>query len=723
MRDQISPQKHLTRQIPFIGAVLLVLIFIQNAFAQPVRVGPLTAELISPMQSIQPGVPFEVGLNLVPDPEWHVYWKNPGDAGMAPKLKWNLPEGFSAGEFVWPAPERIEQPPLASYGYHGEALYPLTITPPADLQPGQQINLEARAEWLVCKEKCLPGEAELSLSLPVSADAASLNENWSALFDDAANRTPQPLPDDWQVQATLSDWSIVVDIHPPARQAKPLSLDFFAAKAGMLEHTAIPATTISDDFWRMELTRSAYSQGDPEKLEGVLEVLLADGSHYYQISTPFGKTITPAAVATSSLSGFWLAMLFAFLGGLVLNLMPCVLPVLSLKVLGLVQQAGQGRRASLRHGLMFTSGVLVTFWVVVAVLFLLQAGGTQLGWGFQLQSPVFVMVLAGLLFLFALNLFGVFEIGFLSGTANKLHASANSGSAAAFLSGITATILATPCTAPFMGAALGYSLTQPPLLAWLIYTSLALGMASPYLLLSGFPKLLRFVPKPGRWMETLKQFLAFPLLATVIWLGWVLASQAGQTAVLLLLTVLLLLALAAWIFGRWGVAASRVGIRLLGRAIGLVIIVGTLLAGAFSLDGIGYARPSSVLAAQGSIIWEEFSQRRLDELRAGGRPIFLDFTAAWCLSCQVNERVAFSSEAVQERFASLQVVALKADWTTRSEEITRALASYGRNSVPLYVLYAPDSAAEPIILPEILTPGIVLEALAQIDNQRQISQF
>jgi thiol:disulfide interchange protein DsbD len=421
--------------------------------------------------------------------------------------------------------------------------------------------------------------------------------------------------------------------------------------------------------------------------------------------------LTTASATGSGVISLWQALLFAFLGGIILNLMPCVLPVLSLKIMGFVNQAQEEGRSPLAHGLVFTLGVLVSFWSLVGLLLGLQAGGQQLGWGFQLQSPVFLIVLSTFMFLFGLNMLGVFEIGTSLTRVNTSRLTGGWGGS--FFSGVLATVVATPCTAPFMGSALGFSLTQPPHISLLIFTFLGLGMAAPYLVLSASPALLRFVPKPGPWMETLKQVMGFLLLGTVVWLMWVLGVQAGTHAVTALAGALLLISIGAWVIGRWGSLSAAASRRTVAYLVAILLIAGGV---ATAVLGVRMGSPSvSETARQGSIAWQPFSPEKLAELRAADKPVFIDFTAAWCLSCQVNEQVAFSSEEVQRKFSQLGIVPLKADWTSRDGAITRALAEHGRNSVPLYVLYGTGDQP-PIILPEILSPGIVLDALKQIES-------
>ncbi|MEW6193842.1 MAG: thioredoxin family protein [Bacteroidota bacterium] len=411
--------------------------------------------------------------------------------------------------------------------------------------------------------------------------------------------------------------------------------------------------------------------------------------------------------STDESTGIFLALVFAFIGGLILNLMPCVLPVLSLKIMGIVQQAGDHPKEKLKHGLIFTLGVLISFWILAGLLLILRAGGEQLGWGFQLQSPGFVIVLTIFLFLFGLSMFGVFEIGT---TLTSIGQSTQNRSAymGSFTSGVLATVVATPCTAPFMGSALGFALSQPVYVSLIIFTFLGLGMAAPYLILTTTPKLLKFIPKPGAWMESMKQFMGFLLLATVLWLLWVLSLQTGSEGVIILLASLIIVSLGGWIYGRWGNIAKAKPTRRIAQTISALTLTAALI---FSLQNIEVkAADSEEVHRQGKIEWKKFSPELVEKLRSEGKPVFVDFTAAWCLSCQVNEKVAFGSEDVQDLFLAKGITALKADWTNKDETVTKALAQFGRNSVPFYILYVPGKS-EPVIFPEIITPGIVIDKL------------
>jgi thiol:disulfide interchange protein DsbD len=426
----------------------------------------------------------------------------------------------------------------------------------------------------------------------------------------------------------------------------------------------------------------------------------------------------PAQAPAAGPAKLLLALLGAFVGGLILNLMPCVLPVLSLKIFDFVKRAGESRWKVFSHGLIFTAGVMLSFWTLAGLLLILRRSGAGLGWGFQLQSPAFLMILCVLFTFFALSLFGVFEIG---ATFTRLGgAQSKDGWSGSFLAGVTATVVATPCTAPYMGSAMGYAFTQPAYFAMLVFTFVGLGMASPYILLSGFPQLMKFLPKPGAWMETLKQFMGFPLLGTAIWLAWVLGQQAGVDALIALLFLLLLAGLAAWILGKWTPIYRSGRSRVLGALAAAIVFLPAFGYVLTHLDDYRSTKPRAVTAEGGGaamlehgIAWEPFSEERLAELVGQGKPVFVDFTADWCLSCKVNERVAFSSKEVQAKFKELGIVALKADWTLRDEKIARALGRYGRNSIPLYVVYNGKGLEEFRVLPEVLSPGILMDELAK----------
>ena len=682
------------------------------------------ALLVSEGTSVQPGEPFAVALRMTMEEGWHSYWMNPGDSGQPTAIDWALPEGFTADSLRWPYPHRIEAGPLTSYGYSGELLLLSTVTPPADLEPGTEIQLEGKATWLICADICLPAEADLRLTLPVRAEPTSQDERWQDAFAEARAALPAT-PPGWSFKASRSAGSYGLRVTPPEGQAVDFEgAYFFPAEKAVLDHAAAQPFSEDDGSYLIALQESEYAQEPVERLRGALVAPEGEtwGSDvralWVDVPVDTAQAVgASAAAATSggSLTLVW-ALFFAFVGGMILNLMPCVFPVLSIKVLSFARQSGEENAAPRKHGLVFGAGVVASFWVLAGLLLALRAGGSQIGWGFQLQSPLFVALMAMLFFGIGLNLLGVFEIGqkLMSWGGRVEGTSADHGYGGSFLSGVLATIVATPCTAPFMGAALGFALSLSAWEALLIFTALGVGMAAPYVLLSMSPRLLKKLPKPGAWMETLRQVLAFPMFATAIWLVWVFGQQAGVGGVTFLLAALLLLGLGAWLLGRWDAYRISTRRRLFTRGLATAAFVGAL---AVALVGARSEAPApgfSAAQADG-IAWQPFSPDEVERLRAEGRPVFIDFTAAWCLTCQVNERTALSASDVREAFDEKNVAMLKADWTNRDATIAQALEGYGRSGVPLYVLYKGDGT-DPELLPEILTQDIVLDALADLPS-------
>ncbi len=684
-----------------------------HAAGAEVRDGHVALELVSEVQSIRPGQPFSVALRFRMDPGWHINWRNAGDAGLPPTVTWDLPDGFKAGDLQWPVPERLVVDPLASYGYEGSVLLPVEIVPPDNVLG--EVTLKAAVDWLVCSHVCIPGAGRVELVLPVSTGSPELDRRWDAEFIDTRFQLPITAPD-WIVGAELLPGSIQFTITPPAWWQGELGEVFFLPYASdVISHSGAQTFSTQGKDFRLEVPRATNNPVAPKRLAGLLVSSIGwrgEGSEQsLQIEVVPCEPGASGAATTGGQGSILVPLVFAFLGGMILNLMPCVLPVLSIKVLSLVQAAGDGQRASLSHSLLYTAGILVSFWSLAGLLLALRGAGEALGWGFQLQSPLFVLAMAGVFFLLGLSLLGVFEVG-TSWMGVGAGAAGRGGAFGTFTSGILAVVVATPCTAPFMGSALGYALTQPAHLSLLIFTALGLGLALPYVVLASSPALLKFVPRPGAWMETLKQAFGFLLLATVVWLAWVLGNQSGPQAIAVLMSVLLLLAIASWIWGRWGALSRSEGSRRAARVAGALLLLAAATWGARGVTLFG-ATPSN---AADSETWVRYDEGELSRLVAQGTPVLLDFTADWCLSCKVNEQVALGSEAVLERVREQGVVLMKADWTLRSAEITRALSNFGRSSVPLYVLYSGHGVDRYVTLPEILTPGIVLEALDQLQN-------
>lgn len=660
--------------------------------------------------------PFWAGVWLEMDPGWHVYWRHPGDSGLAPSLTWTLPAGMHASEIAWPVPHRISAGPLANYGYEHEVLLPVEIRGGAR-KPGSTFDLVVRASWLVCQENCIPGEASLSLSLPVVAGQPASSAVASSF---AAVRAAQPRTGadlGLRLDAFATDSGVTLQVEPGAAHPLPAGpVEFFTAEGGTIAHAA--PQPVARDGGRLSLrVQPAPERTAPlDRLHGVLVAAAGWGGDgvapVLSVDVPVG-TAPPVAPVEDGASAFLAALAFAALGGLLLNLMPCVFPVLSIKILDFVEQAGGNARAARRHGMAYGAGVVVSMWVLAGVLLAFRATGAQLGWGFQLQSPAFVLVLAALLLALAANLLGAFEIGIrMTGVAGNVKTGA--GTSGAFVTGVLAVVVATPCTAPFMGTALAYALTLPAVPSLLVFTALGVGMALPYVLLCAFPGWLRWLPRPGAWLETLKQAMAFPLLGAVVWLVWVLAQQTGPDGVLPALSVLLAVGFAAWLTGR-GERLVYPRPRALVRSAAAAIAVLAVGAGV----RVTARSAPSVQAASG--VWSPFSPDALAGHRAAGQPVFVDFTAAWCLTCQVNERLVLDTAEIQARFAALGVTLMRADWTNQDPTIARTLEDHGRAGVPLYILYGRDPAAPPIVLPAVLTRGIVLDALDQLTARKELT--
>lgn len=679
----------------------------------------VAGQLVTDVTTIQPGQSFTLALRLKMDKGWHTYWRNGADSGLPTSIEWTLPEGFSADEMQWPLPERIDTPPLVSYGYHGEIFLLNKINVPGTIKDGQTVTIQARADWLECEDVCIPGGVDLSIDLKVS-NAVKPDENWVTKLADARALIPVK-ESGWQFSASENDSVIILQAKAPEWfNSEPGEVSFFSYEFGVIEYAEPQISNYKDGILTLKLNRPA--DAEPMAVEGVLvseHGWRGQGSEraQYVNITPGSLFSEPASTSKSGIDSILIAILFSFLGGIILNLMPCVLPVLSIKIMGFVQQANSESNKAWQHGAVFTLGVLVSFWTLAGILLGLRAGGEEIGWGFQLQEPIFLIILSVFLFLFGLSMFGVFEIG-TSLTTIEGKTGKKEGWMGSFVSGVTATVVATPCTAPFMGSALGFALTQPAWASMSIFTFLGLGMAFPYILLTSIPSLLRFVPKPGRWMESMKQFMGFLLVGTVIWLLWVLGIQAGANVVIMVLGALLIISIAGWIYGRWGNLAMSKRSRMISITVALLLLASSLYATISNVETFSATTDNDRALAnlEEGIPWQSYSEELIRESIETKKPLFIDFTAAWCLSCQVNERVTFSSKDVQDKFNELGITAVKADWTKRDEEITRALAGYGRNSVPLYVYYPAGERSEPILLPELITPGIVLDTFEKHAN-------
>jgi len=682
------------------GLVLLLSTGDVSADGPPAPEELVKAKLIAETATIAPGATVWVDLHLIVKPGWHVYWQNPGDSGLPTTIDWKLPPGFSAGHILWPVPEHFVQNGIGNYGYTGEVDLLLPIAGSKELMIGQTAVLDAEASWLACADICIPGGAKLGLNLPVAAQSSTPDPVLAQLFEGARRRLPAPASFETRFATDGSDFRLLVPSSAVSELRNPTGM-FFPIKESLIDAAAQPRIDRRGDGLAIVLPKASAGVGAPATLDGVLSLRGEDGAE-----RAFVVNANPAsAEATESVVVWWQALLLAFLGGIVLNAMPCVFPILSLKLLSLARQAHGHRSEQLGHGLAYAAGVLSSFAILGGALLAVRAGGQGVGWGFQLQSPVFVAVLAYLLFAMGLSLSGV--AGFaasLAGVGGRF--ASRSGLAGTFSTGVLATVVATPCTAPFMGAALGFALVAPAALAVGVFLALGLGLAAPYLLATLSLGWQRFLPKPGAWMDIVKQLLAFPLYGTVAWLLWVLIQEVGPGDALGALFGLVLVAFAVWVYGQTRFAAP------LGRRLGTGLAAAGTAAALFLAASMTGALPAKSAAFQDELPYEPFTVQRLAALEAAGKPIFVNLTASWCVTCLINERVALDSDAVRQAFAERGIVPLKGDWTSQNPEISQFLQQFGRSGVPLYLFYS-GRGSEPVMLPQILTASSVLDAIGK----------
>lgn len=716
----------LQRTFVLLSVLLLVLAFAwQHLHGQvavvgdggpgPVKAQHLTAQMTSLGPSIAPGGKQIVGLVLTLEDGWHVYWVNAGDSGDAPQIEWTLPDGFKAGPMQFPIPERLPLGPLMDFGYEDHVAFPVTIAAPASAAPGVA-HLDAQVSWLVCQDVCVPGKAHLGLDLNVQPNAPDPStEPKVGALGEALTTLPNPLPKDYSISARADANRIALTLVDGYRET---DAEFYP-----FDHDTDPIVNAADQTVdshkngaTLYLQRSPQVPALPPSLHGLLK--LSD-TEAYDVTIPvaMGSIAVPAASAHSMTA--IAAIGLAFVGGIILNLMPCVFPVLFLKALGLVQTTAnadeKSRRGLLVHGLVYALGIVLSFWAIVGALLLVRAGGHHAGWGFQLQSPAFLAVLASFLFLFSLSLAGQFDIG-LSLTSAGGSLAQKQGYAGSFFTGVLATVVATPCTAPLMGAAVGFAVAQPAVIAFAVFTALAIGLALPYVLLSWQPAWARLLPKPGAWMEVLKQLTAVPLFATAIWLAWVygqlFAPGEGVTQIAFLLAGFLVLAIAGWALGRWPARSASRSTAAVLIVLGLAIPLWQMRAARRNVaTATSAAGASTAQSSSGPLVWQPYSEQMIADARGAGRPVFIDFTAAWCLSCQVNERLVLKSPEVEREFRTRNFALLRADWTNEDDAITQKLASLGRAGVPTYVVYPASQTGSADVLPELLTKDLVLNAI------------
>ncbi len=700
--------------------------------ANVVKTEHVTAELVAERSAVQPGDSVMVGLRLQHIPHWHTYWRNPGDSGLPTTIDWQLPGGASIGEIEWPAPKRLPIGPLVNYGYEGELLLPALFTAPANARPGQDLVLRARAQWLVCFDVCIPETGSFELRLPVvAAGTIPGHTASSSLFERAADLRSVPLQG-WTADLQQQGRDLLLTLQADGDRPLPTQLpglQFFPYAEQVID-PAVHKLQLTPRGYALQMKLLADAK-PPALLQGIAVAQSATGAAFgtagpsVEFSAPWRQVAQlkwpegarPASAQPETLgstggaarTGLITALALAFVGGMLLNLMPCVFPVLSIKLLSLAQQA-KAPAALRQHALAYGAGVLATFLALAAGLIALQAAGSSVGWGFQLQEPGVVFVLALLFFAIGLNLIGALELANLV-PQRLLQWDARSPGGDAFGCGVLAVVAASPCTAPFMGAALGFALTQSAAVSLGVFAALGAGMALPYMLLTLLPGWRKRLPRPGPWMQHLRQGLAFPMFATAVWLLWVLGQQAGVGAMARLLMAVVGLGLLAWAAGVGGTRSAWA------KALGALAAVG-LLAWSWPSElpaatPLARADGRAPAASEG---WLAYDETVIADLRAQGKPVFVDFTAAWCVSCQVNKRLVLHTAETQQAFAAANVTLMQADWTRRDPVITQALARLGRNGVPVYVLFRPGR--EPLLLPEILSQGTVRDALATLQDPR-----
>ena len=680
--------------------------FARAAESVPVKSGRVVAQLVTSYDTVEPGQETYIALSMRLEPHWHTYWRNAGGPGEPAALRWDVPDTISIGEIIWPLPETVSTGPLINYAFEDRLLLSMPMTISKDAKPGEELTIKAHAVYLVCYQICLPEMAKLNLTLTVGEPVK--DQRWSGNIERTITRAPKP--EGLEASARLNGGVLSLDIGGGELDFAALkNVYFFPYEQDLIDASAPQNISNAERGVRINLTPSFGLEAGIKDIPGVLafEEKTENGwtRRGIEMNAVAGAKVDIGKVKAGSGGagihtsvGLWAALLGAFIGGMILNLMPCVFPVLSLKALGFARAAHDERNVIRAHGWLYALGVMVSFLALVAVILALKAGGVSVGWGFQLQNPVLVGALALLFFVIAMNLFGFFNIGgHVQNTGSNLAGSG--GHKGAFFTGVLAVIVATPCTAPFMGVALGFAFTQPPLTTLLIFTALGAGFALPFLALSYAPGLLKRLPKPGPWMDVFKQFLAFPMLGAAVWLIWVLAVQTGAGGILRILGALLSFGFAVWLWKRKAVFAKV----LLAAS---VLTTGYLV---YDLRNVEYEQALAELPEA-----QTWSPQRVAQLRAEGKIVFVDFTAAWCVSCKYNDIAVLQRQATKKLFARTNTVMLIADWTRRDDAITAELARHGRFGVPLYLVYPPGTEkVDPQILPQIFDYKTLKKALAK----------
>jgi thiol:disulfide interchange protein/DsbC/DsbD-like thiol-disulfide interchange protein len=701
-----------------IAAVFWCVAVLAGAGSAAAQIGdqqPLVrAALITEHSAAKRGEKLTVALRQSITPGWHTYWQNPGDSGEPTTINWTLPEGVTAGPIEWPLPTAIPVGPLMNYGYANQLLLLSDLTIPADYS-GDSLRLSANVRWLVCKDICVPEETTVGLTLPLIDPALSPRSTADAPAIKAA-RDALPRSASWPVHYQSSGKTITLKVDTLGSDGVGVrTARFFPANWGQVANASPQKASFAGGALTLKMERGDTGIETGKPLEGLLALEDASGLRRGFVVSAEAAPATPGAAAPAlddagemANAGFGIALLSALLGGLILNLMPCVFPILSLKAYGLAREASDGRSQRL-GGFAYLAGVLASFGLIAAALIVLRAAGLAVGWGIQFQSPGFVLALIALFLALALNMSGVFEFGgWLAGAGNDL--TRKQGLAGSFFTGVLATVVATPCTAPFMGAAVGYAFAQPALEATAVLVMLGFGFALPIVLLSLSPALGRMLPRPGAWMIRFKQVMAFPLYATAAWLVWILSVQQGSDGVSAAMVTILAVGFAGWLLG------LPSGARVLRITAALVIALAGIASSAAMLTGAPQAGATTEASSGSGPRSEAFTQNRLDALLAENKPVFVNLTAAWCITCKVNERVALNSGRIAAAFKQHGVTYLKGDWTLANPEISAMLQSFGRAGVPLYLLYSGAPGSAPQILPQLLTESIILGRVEELPS-------
>ena len=706
--------------------------------------------LVGAVSVAKAGEPFWVALHMRMEPRWHTYWRTAGDAGGPTHVDWKLPPGVTADSVLWPEPKRLEASGLVSFAYEDEVVLPLRVDP--GVRPaGSLVALRGKASWIACDKVCIPGSAELALDVPLAA-APTADAMWGSRISAARAATPPGIAAGWTARARNTATGYELTLTPPkGTRVDARGVVFYPATPDALfhfTHGAPQRPRVTNGALTLVLARQD-GEAPSNEISGlfVRDGGWPAGRRAFSVSMPVpgvavaavpplgGSTTSPSvgAAATATMAGaaratadatalpgdtgiasLGAAILLALLGGLLLNVMPCVFPVLAIKVMGFAEMAGEDDRVAQKHGLVFGAGVVLSFWVLAGILLALRAGGASLGWGFQMQSPMFVGAMVVVLFVLSLSLVGAVEIGLGMTRLGALEGRRNDygGSLA---NGVLAVVVATPCTAPLMGAALAYAVLRPAAESFLVFTALGAGLALPYVVLPFVPALMHRLPRPGAWMQTLKRAMAVPLFFTVAWLGWVFWRQTSDIGLVWLVVGALAAFGATKALEQADLAPDdrTKHVRWAMTAVAAALAVLFVTQGARVTPTLA-AQPTAPFTDRNGLTWLPWSDAQVASQRAAGRPVFLDFTADWCLTCKVNERVTFADADVKKRLGDGHVALVRADWTTRDSTIGRAVASFGRSGIPLYVLFPADVTKPGVVLPEVLTPSILMAALDRL---------